>query len=142
MNWYSIILASITPLVIASIFYHPKVFGKSSSFYPNAQEDKLRILGLWSLSVIFSVLLSFFLLEFNNGGINQEGDFDNFAHGAWHGAFVTVTIIIPITVTNALLNRANWKTTLINILFWLITLIVMGGILDALNHWENLVLPE
>lgn len=31
---------------------------------------------------------------------------------------------------------------LINVFYWIITLALMGGILDAMNHWQNIPMPE
>ena len=91
---------------------------------------------------MLSFFLSFFLLNFNNSGINQEGDFDTFQHGVWHGTFIAITVASPIIVLNGLFGQKSWKNMLINIVYWIITLAIMGGILDAMNHWKNVVIPE
>ncbi len=143
INWLSMILATITPVSIGIIYYNKAIFGKAWSDSNNlidnyAKKSNTPILVI--ISIIFSFLLAFFLLNFNNGGINQEGQFDTFSHGAWHGAFIAITVASPIVLLNSLFGTKSWKTVLINILYWIITLALMGGILDALNHWENVVI--
>ncbi len=145
INWLSMLLASATPLVIGTIYYHPSIFGEAWS---SALGKTLREIGdgnklvATAVYLLTSFLLAFFLLNFNNDGINQEGDFDNFLHGAWHGLFVAVTIVIPIVVISGLRERQSWKVRLINVFYWIITLAIMGGIVDAMNHWQNIPMPE
>lgn len=38
--------------------------------------------------------------------------------------------------------KRTWKHMLINIFYWIITLALMGGILDAMNQWKNIPMPE
>ena len=90
--------------------------------------------------IVFSFFLSFFLLNFNNSGINQEGDFDTFQHGAWHGTFIAITVVSPVIISIGYFLRISWRKILILILYWIITLALMGGILDAMNHWENVLI--
>ena len=145
INWFSMFLATITPMLIGLIYYHDKLFGKaligSSSSADNITKKPNRMI-VCIISILPSFMLSFFLLVFNNSGIDQEGDFDTFQHGVWHGVFIAVTTVTPIVVTNAFFNRKNWKYVIISIFYWIITLALMGGMLDAMNHWENIVIPE
>lgn len=145
INWLSMALASITPMAIGAIYYHNAVFGKTltASLGGNLEALKRRnkIL-VYILSAVFSFLLAFFLLNFNNDGINQEGNFDNFQHGTWHGAFVAITVIIPVVVLSGLLKEESGKSILIHSIYWFITVMLMGGIVDAMNHWTNITLPD
>ncbi len=97
---------------------------------------------IFVVSFVFSFLLSFFLLNFNNDGPNQEGDFDTFLHGAWHGTLAAIVIVTPVTVINGLFEQKAWKTMLIHAFYWIITFALMGGILDAMNHWKNMPMPK
>ncbi|MEO0728588.1 MAG: DUF1761 domain-containing protein [Bacteroidota bacterium] len=145
INWLSMLLASATPLVIGIIYYHPSVFGKAWGNSLGKSVEELAGGNKVVAAIVYlltSFLLAFFLLNFNNDGINQEGDFDNFPHGAWHGLFVAVTIVIPIVIMSGLRERQSWKTRLINVFYWIITLAIMGGVVDAMNHWQNIPMPE
>ena len=88
------------------------------------------------VSIIPYVSIPFFLLAFNNSP-GQEGEFDTFGHGAFHGAIVGILVVTPVFVTNGLFEQRPWKLTLINVFYWIITIAIMGGIIDAMNHFPN-----
>ena len=44
---------------------------------------------------------------------------------------------MPVLVTNGLFERKNLKNLAINTLYWIITIGLMGGVIDMLNHWPN-----
>jgi len=91
---------------------------------------------IFGVSLVMSFFLAFFLLNFNNSP-GQEGEFDSFGHGAWHGAFVAIVIAMPVLVTNGLFELKNFKNLAINTAYWIIALALMGGVLDVMNHWPN-----
>ena len=138
-NWLSMIIATLLPMIVGFIYYHPKVAGtvwmKSLGF---TEEDlkKGNMPVIFGISLVMSFLLAFFLINFNNSP-GQEGEFDTFGHGVWHGMFVGIIIAMPVLVTNGLFERKNAKNLIINVIYWVITLALMGGVLDAMNHWPN-----
>ena len=142
INWFSMILATLTPLMVGFIYYHPAAFGKAWPETDRTDAKKGKVVAVFVLAIVFSFFLSFFLLNFNNSGINQEGSFDTFRHGAWHGTFVAITLAAPVIFINGFFGKRPWKHSLIHLFFWIITLALMGGMLDAMNHWENVVLPD
>ncbi len=139
INWISLIISTLIPIVVGFIYYHKNLFGKAwMNSLGITEEDlekgnKVLILGV---SLVMSFLLSFFLLNFNNSE-GQEGQFDNFAHGAWHGFFVAFVVGMPILFISGLFELKKIKNLIINVIYWMITLSIMGGILDAMNHWPN-----
>ena len=139
VNWLSFILAVLTPMIIGFIWYNPKVFGKAwmdsiGMTEEQAQQGNMPV--IMGVSLLLSALLAFFLINFNNQP-GQEGVFDTFKHGAFHGVFLGITVGLPILVTNGLFEQKNAKNLLINSAYWLVTMALMGGILDAMNHWPN-----
>lgn len=144
INWLSMVLATLTPMLVGFIYYHKAVFGKAWMDSIGMTDEKAKEANMavvFGVSIVLSFLLAFFMLNFTNDGINQEGEFDNFGHGAWHGAFAAIIIITPVMIINGLFEQKSWKNMGINVLFWIITLALMGGILDAMNHWENITIP-
>ena len=138
------VLATIMPLIIGYIYYHKSLFGnvwRDSLALAETSGKQFNTPSVLIFALVFSFLLAFFLLNFNNSGINQEGDFDNFQHGAWHGTFIAITVVLPVIVINGYFGRKNWKNMLINLGYWIITLTLMGGVIDAMNHWENIIIP-
>ena len=142
INWFSVLLTTFLPIGIGLLYFHPRVFGKFTGITSNEPTWRKRNIPALIASLALSFLLSVFLLNFNNDGINQEGDFDTFRHGAWHGVFVALLIAFPVTVTNGFFGRTPWKKIAVTLIYWIIVLALMGGILDAMNHWENIPYPE
>jgi len=141
LNVFSLILATLTPTVMGFLYYSKWLFGKAWMQSIGMTEEKQKEANMpvvISISLVMAFLLSFFMVGFCND-VGQEGQFDTFKHGAWHGAFLSVFVIIPVLVTNGLFEQRSWKNMLINSLYWLITLALMGGIIDAMNHFPNVV---
>ncbi len=139
INWISMVIATLIPLVVGFIYYNKNVFGNAWMASIGKTEEELNKGNkaiIFGLSIVLSFLLAFFLLNFNNGP-GQEGEFDTFKHGAFHGFFITVVVGIPIMVINGLFELKSAKYLLINIGYWIITLALMGGVLDAMNNWSN-----
>lgn len=131
------ILATLTPMIIGFIYYQKNLFGKAwlaTISMPKTERIKLKPILGFSISFIVCFLLSFFLLIFCNGA-GQEGIYDTFYHGALHGLMLSLLVIIPISITGVLYNERSWSNMLINAGYWLLSLPLMGGILDAMNHF-------
>ncbi len=139
VNWLSMVIATILPMVVGFIYYNPKVFGNAWMKSLGITEEDIKKQNMaktYGIAIVMSFLLAFFLLNFNNSP-GQEGEFDTFKHGAFHGLFLTVVMAMPILMTNGLFELKSLKNIFINIGYWLITLVLMGGVLDAMNHWPN-----
>ncbi|HSF88509.1 MAG TPA: DUF1761 domain-containing protein [Saprospiraceae bacterium] len=138
-NLLAIVIAALIPMFMGFIYYHPKVFGKVWMDSLGLKEEDLKkgnmgvILGI---SLVMSILLSMFMLV-NVDGPGQEGEFDSFKHGVFHGVLVGIMVAMPVLVTNGLFERKNLKNLAINTLYWIITIGLMGGVIDMLNHWPN-----
>ena len=129
ISWLSLLLATIVPMVLGMIYYHKALFGKAwmSSF--GLDEEKLKggnMPVMMGGAIVMAFLISFFLLQWTNG-LSQEGEFDTFRHGAFHGFLISVFVVIPISISRSLFERRSIKGTLINGLYWLICLVIMGG---------------
>jgi hypothetical protein len=53
----------------------------------------------------------------------------SFSHGAFHGTLIGLLFVFPIMATNNLFERRPFKLTVINAVYWIITLALMGGVL-------------
>jgi hypothetical protein len=58
-------------------------------------------------------------------------NFRTFKHGMFHGAILGIMIALPIIGTNALFERKGFKYVAINAGFWIINLMLMGGLICA-----------
>jgi len=138
-NLLAIVIAALIPMIMGFIYYHPKVFGKVWMDSLGLKEEDLKkgnMGAIMGISLVMSVLLSFFMLV-NVDGPGQEGEFDTFKHGVFHGVLIGIMVAMPVLVTNGLFERKNLKNLAINTLYWIITIGLMGGVIDMLNHWPN-----
>lgn len=138
VNWLSFVIAVLIPLVMGFIWYHPKVFGKAWMESVGMTEEKAKEANMpltFGLSLVLSALLAFFLINFTNAPAAQEGVYDTFKHGAFHGVFLGVVVVIPVMVTNGLFEQKSWKNMMINVAYWIVTMALMGGVLDSMNTW-------
>jgi hypothetical protein len=63
--------------------------------------------------------------------IEWKDSFRTFKHGMFHGALGAIFIAMPIIGTNALFERRGFKYIMINTGYWLLNMMVMGGIICA-----------
>ena len=139
VNWLSMVIATIIPSIVGFTWYAKALFGRAWMDSIGMTEEKRQSANMpliMGISLVLSFMLSFFLLNFNNSPADQDSVFfDTFQHGAWHGAFVGLIIIAPVMVSNGLFEQKGWKNILINLGYWVVTLALMGGVLDVMNHW-------
>lgn len=139
INWLSLIIAAILPSILGFAWYSPMLFGKAWMDSIGMTEEKARSGNMplnMGISLVLSFFLAFFLLATVNG-MGQEGEFDTFKHGAFHGLLLGILVVVPTFITNGLFEQRAWKTMLINVAYWTLTLALMGGVIDAMNHWPN-----
>jgi len=139
INWLSFIIAVIIPTITGFLWYGKFAFGNAWMASIGMTEEKMKEANMaltFGLSLVMAALMAFFLLQFNNG-VGQEGEFDSFKHGAAHGGVLSAFLIIPIMISNGLFEQKTWTNILINAGYWLVTLALMGGVLDAMNHWTH-----
>ncbi len=57
--------------------------------------------------------------------------FRSFGHGSFHATMLGVLIVFPIFAINGMFERKSWKYIFINSGYWIITLLIMGGIIGG-----------
>jgi len=135
INWLSLLIATLIPIIIGFIYYQKRLFGNiwyTTITMPKNDSVQLHPLVRFVISFLVCFSLSIFLLILCNG---QEGQLDTFSHGAKQGFILSILVIIPISITGVLYNERSWANMLINAGYWLISLPLMGGFLDMMNHF-------
>ena len=56
-------------------------------------------------------------------------NFRTFKHGVLHGVIGAITIALPVIGINALFERRSFKYVLISGGYWIVTFMIMGGII-------------
>lgn len=59
------------------------------------------------------------------------GEFRTFQHGAFHGIFAGLFLVLPIVGTNALFERRGFRYIAIHVGYWTLCLTLMGGVICA-----------
>ena len=151
---YAVLVASLVTLLMGFIWYHPKVFGTIWMKETGMTEEKAKqgnMLKVFGLSIVYSLMFAFWLpnlvihqtgvLEAAGGNIEDaafrafmevHGDaFRYFRHGALHGFFSGVFLILPVVAINGLFEQKTWKYILVAAGYWIISMTIMGGIICA-----------
>lgn len=156
VNVLAIPVAAVAALVIGAVWYSPKVFGNAWMKASGMTEEKMKggnMALIFGLALVFAAMLGILLMQFTNhqwgalgmvGGDpeNAKASFEafmadygeqhrSFGHGALHGGIFGILGALPIIGTIALFERKSAKYIFINSGFWIVTMIVMGGILCA-----------
>ncbi len=140
INWIALIVASLIPLVTGFIWYNPKVFGTVWMKETGMTEEKAKGMNpgkTYGLAVVFAFLIAFMMWpQVMLGGApgeahGAEGGFMTFKHGAFHGAMVGLFFVLPVFATNALFEMKSAKYVMINAGYWIVTMALMGGIINA-----------
>jgi len=142
MNWLAIVVSAFIPLAIGALWYPPKVFGTAWMQATGITEAKIKAVSpakAYIAAIILSVILSFYLyINVLVGGPDEmrhgQEAFMTFKHGAAHGAFLGLFVVFPALATNAIFEMKSIKYIFINVLYWIVSLALTGG---ALNAWPT-----
>ncbi len=166
-NFWMFFVTALIPLIIGSIWYNPKVFGTTWMRVNGFKEEDLQganMAVIFGLSFVFGVLISAALssIVIHQGGVMQmmmpaaaesgsaaQQQFNDlmtqygtahrsFGHGALHGGFTVVILILPIIAINALFERRGWKYIFIHAGYWFVSLTLMGGVLCQFLQYGSL----
>ena len=159
VNFVVLLIAAIVPLIMGFIWYHPKVFGTAWMREADMTEDKMKSVNMGkilSLAFIFSFLLAFSIqfmvihqfslyslffgqpIDDANSEVGQffksimdrvGHNFRTFKHGVFHGFMGGLMSGLPIVAINALFERKSFKYIAMHAGYWIITMMIMGGII-------------
>ncbi len=157
-NFLAILVAALVPMVLGFIWYGPMLFQKAWMRESGMTEEKMKGSNMgviFGLSFVLALLLAFFVqfLAIHQTGVvsliggdpTAEGilpsfqafmddygsHFRTFKHGVLHGAVAGIFFVFPIMATNGMFERKSWKLTFINVGYWTLCLMLMGGIVCA-----------
>jgi len=142
INWLAIIVAGLIPSIMGAIYYGP-IFEKQwlSSLGKTKEEMVPKNMAItYGLALLMAMLLAStmkMVIEMvHRDVVNGEMVFTsthNFGHGAFHGIFMCLTLVVPVVGSLSLFQKNSGKNIILNVIFWLITMALMGGVLDAWN---------
>ena len=136
--------AALIPMIVGAIFYGP-LFGRqwmdSLGFKESSMPEPIKMPIVYALALLMSFILAYFLpqlVEHAHRGVNDAGVLvftsdHTFKHGAFHGVQFGAALIIPVLISNLLFQRNSAKNILLNVVYWLVTLALVGGVMDAFS---------
>jgi uncharacterized protein DUF1761 len=153
-----LLVAALSTLAVGAIWYNPKVFGTiwmREAGVTMEEGDKPNMFKIFGMTVVYAFLIAFILQmlvihQFGAFGMiggdpatakpsfaafmaDYGTDFRTFKHGALHGFMAGLLFALPVVGTGALYEKRSWKYVLVSGGYWIISCMVMGGILCA---WE------
>ena len=140
INWIALVVAAILPLVTGFIWYHPKVLGTAWMKETGMTEEKAKTMNpgkTYGLAVIMAFLLALFIwpMVFLGGAppddLHGTEAFLTFKHGALHGSMLALFVVLPVFAINSLFEMKSFKYVAINVGYWVVTMALMGGIVNA-----------
>ncbi len=159
MNLAYMALAALVPMIIGFIYYNPKTLGTAWMNAAGMTEEKMKSANMgviFGVSLLLSFMMAFFLqsVVIHQFAISSlimpekdhvlpdgaaalgtqmmdayKDSFRTFHHGVIHGGVIALFFVLPVMGTNALFERKGFKYIAINVGYWFITLMIMGGIL-------------
>ena len=138
-NWMAMVAAALIPLATGFLWYGP-LFGKAWMQETGMTEEKAKQMNpakTYGLTVLFTFILTMAIYpEVFTGGmppdeLHNTEPFLTFKHGALHGAFMGILIVMPAFAVNALFEQKSFKYVAINVGYWIVTMVLMGGIINA-----------
>lgn len=154
INFFAILVAAVSALVVGFVWYNPKVFGNAWMTASGMTEEKIKggnMAKIFSLALLFAFMLAFMMqtvVIHQMGAMSLAGGdpsstlpsyaafmadygdaFRTFKHGAFHGFIAGIFIALPILGTNALFERKSAKYIFINAGYWVVVLTIMGAII-------------
>ena len=60
--------------------------------------------------------------------------FQTFGHGAFHGVFASIVLLLPVMGSNCLFERRSFKYFLVNWGYWTVTIALMMGVIGQFNN--------
>jgi len=92
----------------------------------------------YGLTLVMAFLIAFFIwpMVLSGGGPGElahgpGSPFMTFKHGALHGSMLGLLVAMPVFATNALFEQKSFKYVAINAGYWIVTMALMGGIINA-----------
>lgn len=160
LNFLVILASGLIPMVVGAIWYGP-LFGKAWMTESGMTMEKIQganMAKIYGVATLFSIMFAIGVFPnmihqmgaystLANLGVDTAGsetnlyfadfmakygnEFRTFKHGMLHGTILGILVALPILGTNALFERRSWKYIFINAGYWIISSMLVGGVISA-----------
>lgn len=131
MNSYlAILIGGLIPMALGFAWYHKGLFGNAWMKSIGMTEDELKAGGNMGMIMGLAVAISIFLAwRMNAYSSHTEPGMSQFVHGFFHGAYSMGLPAALVLVSNGLFERRSMNNLIINALYWIVALGLMGSFL-------------
>ncbi|MBI2448917.1 DUF1761 domain-containing protein [Candidatus Pacearchaeota archaeon] len=133
INYLAVLVAGIVSMVLGSLWYSPVLFGNAwmrAGGLTKEMMNETKKKGMawrYILAFIGSLLIAYVLAHFVD--YTQSASFTD---GMLTGFWTWLGFMVPVMVGSVLWEGKTWGFYIINVLYQLVSLLIMGGILAAL----------
>lgn len=126
VNYLAVLVAAVAHIVLGYVWYMPMVFGKrweaaSGQTLPSGMPAPMTMAGM-----VISALLAAYGIGLLFGGVGLT-------NGAIWGALIWLYFVAPVTAAGVFYEKKSWMWWGITAGYWLVGLVIMGGIVGAMN---------
>jgi hypothetical protein len=128
INAVAVLVAAAVSMVVGGLWYSKPVFGKTWGKLEGIDEKKAKkdaptaLLGMAALSLVMAYVLAH--VTYISDQFFTDTDFQGAALNT--GFWMWLGFVAPVLVSNSLFNQRPWKSTVIHLGNWLVTLVGMG----------------
>jgi hypothetical protein len=128
INWWAVIVAAVVNMAIGGIWYAPNVFGKHWAKLTSHKADgKMSMANSgYAVSAIGALVQAWILVHF----IRYAGS-TTFWKGLITGFFIWLGFVLIVMAAMNAFEGRKWQLVKINSGYWLLVLLINGGLLAA-----------
>lgn len=150
-----LIASTLVPMVIGFMWYNEKTFGKiwmQETGMTREKAQSANMIKTFGLTVLFSLMVSTMLyqivihqnalqslvmgdntpetLQWLKDAMSKYGNnYRTFRHGMVHGFMTGLFLILPAVGVSSQFEMKSWKYILITAGYWIVSMMLMGGII-------------
>ena len=126
INWWAVLVAALLNMVLGSIWYRPEAFGKPWEKLTGRKMGGDNANVGYGISAVGALLQAFIFVHF----VRYAGD-TTFWKGLVTGFWLWLGFVAVVMATNVAFEGRPWKLWKINAGYFLVVLLINGGLLAA-----------
>ena len=124
INWWAVLAATLINMILGSVWYMPRVFG--DAWKKATKADMKGGNTAYAITAIAALVQSYILVHF----VRYAGS-TTFWKGAMTGFWLWLAFVAVVMLTTVLFEGRSWMVWRINAGYWLVLLLINGGLLAA-----------
>ncbi|HET7827391.1 MAG TPA: DUF1761 domain-containing protein [Candidatus Saccharimonadales bacterium] len=128
INWWAVIIAAVINMAVGGFWYSPGVLGRRWAKLTGHKTDGNMSMANWgyAISAAGALVQAWILVHF----VRYAGS-TTFAKGVVTGFFIWLGFVAIVMAAMNAFEQRNWGLVRINAGYWLIVLLINGGLLAA-----------